>query len=276
MRSVGLVGLGAMGLPMARTLASKSFVVLGHDANPERRSRFDPSTAELMDLQACEAIILSLPNDAIVLDVAGRLLPHLRLDSVVIDTSTVSPQTTRKLAQEARARGIGYVDAPVSGGAAGAATGALLVMCGGDSASIGRARPVLEALARKVVVCGGPGAGNVVKLLNNALCAGQLILAGEALRLAAAGGVAATDFLEAVNAGSGRSAITEVNLPRWVLSGAFDSAFSLGLMAKDVALAASLEGAGPVFAEIAARWKAAAEALGSAEDFNRIVTVQPT
>jgi len=271
MQRIGIVGLGAMGLPMAATLAAKGFAVTGYDANADRRALFAGAAVSLADLAGADVVVLSLPNDRIVDEVVSELLGHLAAGAVVVDTSTVAPETTRSLQASAAAKGIGHVDAPVSGGAAGAAAGTLLVMAGGHAGDIARARPVLDALARKVVVCGGPGAGNVVKLANNMLCAGQLLLAGEALRIAGAGGVAAGDLLEALNAGSGRSAVTEVNLPRWILSGTFDSAFSMALMSKDVGLAASLDGSGALTGEIARRWSEAAAVLGGSADFNRIV-----
>ena len=274
MQRIGVVGLGAMGLPMAGTLARSGFDVIGYDASADRRALFSGAVDSLKRVADREAVVLSLPNDAVVSDVVSALLSVLKSGAVLIDTSTVAPQTTRRLQAEAAARGIGYVDAPVSGGASGAADGALLVMAGGEDDAIATARPVLDALARKVALCGGPGAGNVVKLINNMLCAGQLLLAGEALRMASAGDVAPADLLEALNAGSGRSAITEVNLPRWVLPGTLDSAFTMGLMTKDVELAAGLAGAGALAGEVAARWRAAVGALGAGEDVNRIVEVE--
>ena len=108
------------------------------------------------------------------------------------------------------------------------------------------------------------------------LCAGHLLLAGEALRLADAGNVKADDLLAALNAGSGRSAVTEINLPRWILSGSFDSAFSMALMTKDVGLAAGLQGSGPLAGEIARRWQAATREIGGTEDFNHIVEAKVT
>jgi len=275
MRTVGVVGLGAMGLPMAETLAAAGLAVKGFDLDCGRRALLPGAVDTLAAVAEADAIVLSLPNDGVVKAVAGELLPLLRAGSLLVDTSTVAPQTARAVQADAAARGVGYVDAPVSGGAAGAAAGSLLVMAGGTDDDVARARPVLDPLARLVVHCGGPGAGAVVKLANNMLCAGQLLLAGEALRLADANGVSAEALLDAVNRGSGRSAVTEVNLPRWVLSGTFDSAFSLGLMAKDVTLAEGLSGAGILSAEIARRWREAAETLGAGEDFNRIVLTRP-
>jgi 3-hydroxyisobutyrate dehydrogenase len=135
--------------------------------------------------------------------------------------------------------------------------------------------PVLEALARQVVRCGNPGAGNVTKLVNNLLCAAHLALAGEALALAEAGGLKPAALLSAVNAGSGRSGVTEVNLPRWVLTDSFDSGFSMALMRKDVKLALELAdelGVSPELARAAARfWDESREAVPDTDDFNRMV-----
>ncbi|MEM0905807.1 MAG: NAD(P)-dependent oxidoreductase [Pseudomonadota bacterium] len=271
MDKVAVVGLGAMGLPMAHTLVRKGLTVSGYDLSMDRRAAFEGAVQSLEELPNVDAVLLSLPHDAAVDATVGTLVKHLHSGSVIIDTSTIAPKTARAMSESAKLAGIGYLDAPVSGGAAGAASGSLLMMIGGVAQDVERAAPVTSALTNAVVHCGGPGAGAVVKLANNLLCAGHLVLAGEALRLAEAGGVAPDALLEAVNAGSGRSGVTEVNLPKWVLSGAFDSAFTTGLMAKDVGLAAGAEGAGPIAAELAARWQAAATDLGAEADFNRIV-----
>lgn len=275
MQRIAVIGLGAMGAPMAATLAAAGFEVTGYDRDPARRAALPSAVDTLSALADREAVILSLPNDAIVRDVVGDLFEILPKGALVIDTSTVAAATAQTLAAQAQAAGRHYLDVPVSGGAAGAAAGSLLMMAGGATKDIDRARPVFDALARKLVHCGGPGAGATAKLANNLLCAGQLMLAGEALRLAEGGGVTASALLEAVNAGSGRSAVTEVNLPRWVLSESYDSGFTLGLMAKDVGLAANAPGAGRLAATVASHWTEAADTLGADSDFNRIVTVTP-
>lgn len=272
--NVGVVGLGAMGLPIANTLREAGFAVKGFDVAAERRALLAGAVDDLAALKDADVIVLSLPNDAIVLKVAAELR-HMLDAPLLVDTSTVSPVTARRLADDFAAAGGAYIDAPVSGGTAGAAAGSLLVMVGGDLAPVERAMPVIETLARKVVHCGGPGTGAVVKLANNMLAAGHLLLAGEALRIAKAGDVDADVLLEALNAGTGRSGVTELNLPKWILSGAFDSGFTLGLMAKDVGLAADLAGAGQIAAELAERWRRAAEEMGASTDFNRIVERHP-
>ncbi len=273
---VGVVGLGNMGLPMARTLAASGLAVTGFDAVPARAAAFAPLAPSLAALAAdSRVLLLSLPTSAVVEAVVAEAAPHLPAGALVIDGSTAAPESSRRLQAALAERGLGYVDAPVSGGPAGARDGQLLVMAGGAAADVARAVPLLERLARRVVPCGGPGCGNVVKLVNNLLCAAHLTLAGEALALAEAGGVAPEALLAALNRGSGRSGVSETNLPRWVLSGSFDSGFTMGLMRKDVDLALELadaEGLDPALARATARlWRETQGALDESADFNRMV-----
>jgi 3-hydroxyisobutyrate dehydrogenase len=150
-------------------------------------------------------------------------------------------------------------------------------MVGGRAQALERARPVLDALAAKVVHVGDSGAGAVAKLANNLLCAAHLLTTGEAMGLAKAAGVAPARVLEAVNAASGRSAVSEVNMPRWILSGAFDSGFTMGLMRKDVRLAGRLAAATdaelPLSRAVVELWAASAAALADDADFNRIAAL---
>jgi 3-hydroxyisobutyrate dehydrogenase len=190
---------------------------------------------------------------------------------LVIDTSTADPASTRRLQADAASAGIGFVDAPVSGGPAGAAAGRLLVMLGGAADDADRAEALLAPLARAVVRCGGPGAGNVVKLVNNLRCSAHLLRAGEALRLGQAAGVDPATLAAALAAGSGRSAAIEANLPQWVLNETYDSGFTMALMAKDVRLAEALGDLGPLGAATVGLVQAALAAHGPGADFNRLV-----
>jgi 3-hydroxyisobutyrate dehydrogenase len=263
---VGVVGLGRMGAAMAARLAATSAEVAGFDLDPGKGGLPRPEDA------AAPVVILSLPDGAAVGAALARLLPALPAGAVILDTSTISPLAARENAAQAAAAGLGYLDAPVSGGPAGAAAGTLTVMLGGEAEALDRARPVLDRIAGRVVHVGASGAGQVAKLVNNLLVATHLAVAGEALRIGAAAGVDPAALLPVVNAASGRSAVTEVNLPRWILSGSFDSGFSAGLMRKDVRLAMDLARA--VGAEPAACGRAAAlweeVAVDDAEDFNRL------
>jgi 3-hydroxyisobutyrate dehydrogenase len=273
---IGIVGLGAMGLPIAHTLRAKGYEVIGYDPSHERLAMAPVSAMSVEALIAdCSIILLSLPSSKEVETVvAGQILPHARSGLMVIDCSTADPRSTRMLHEACTAAGVGFVDAPLSGGPKGAAEGRLLVMAGGAARDVERAMPVLEAMARRVVRCGGPGAGHVVKLVNNMLCAAHLALAGEALRLGEAAGVDAATLVEALNAGSGRSGVTEVNMPAWILSGAFDSGFTMGLMRKDVKLAhdvaVALGALGPMSERAAELWRESAATLDNAQDFNRM------
>ena len=282
---VGVVGLGRMGLAMAVTLQRAGLAVTGFDIAAAVRERAVGEgvavTASLAELLAKTPVVLaSLPDDRAVTDLvvgAGGLLegPAGRL---LIDTSTVEPATSRRLAEQLRAVDHAMLDAPVSGGPAGAAAGTLTVMVGGSEADLARAAPIFVAIAHKVVHVGPCGAGAVAKLVNNLLCAAHLLTNGEAMRLAEAAGVPAERVLEAVNAASGRSAVSEVNLPRWILSGTFDSGFTMGLMRKDVRLAGRLleasNLAAPMSRAVIGRWAASAEHLPDDADFNRIAAVE--
>ncbi len=277
-----VIGLGQMGLGMATTLAGKGFTVVGFDVAEGSRQRataagiaVKPSLADAV--AGTQAIILSLPLAAHVAEVVeGRkgVLTVAGKGTIIIDTSTSEASVSRTLAAACAAKGIGFLDAPVSGGPAGAKAGTLTMMIGGDAAHVTAAQTVLDAIAAKVIHVGASGAGNVAKLVNNLLVAVNLLTVSEAMRLSEAAGVPTADVLKVVNAASGRSAVSEVNYPRWIQSGTFDSGFTMGLMRKDVRLAQALiaeTGLDLPLAELAARaWKASAERLADGEDFNRV------
>ena len=283
--SIGVVGLGNMGLPMAVTLVRAGFAVVGFDLSAERRAlaaaqgiRAVAEVAVL--LRAVDAVVSSLPHgrdvEALVLTPAG-LLERRDRRVMLVDTSTADPGTSRRLAALLEEAGHGHLDAPVSGGPAGAATGQLTMMIGGAEADFAAAQPVLAALSAKAVHVGPSGAGNVAKLINNMLVAAHLITNGEAFRLAEAAGVKAEAVLQVVNAATGRSAVSEVFFPKWILPAGFDSGFSAGLMRKDVGLAAELAreiGIDlPLSATVAALWAGSREAVPDAADFTRIAAL---
>jgi 3-hydroxyisobutyrate dehydrogenase len=283
MATVGVVGLGNMGRGMALTLRRGGHRVLGCDALAAARERLAGEGIETFASVAplcAEAglVILSLPTAAIVEAVvagADGVLAHGRPGLLVADTSTSHPETTRRLAQQLAGAGMAMIDAPVSGGPKAAHAGTMTMVMGGAEADVARAMPVLEHLSKVRVHVGPVGAGHVAKIVNNLLCAAHLLTAAEALRIAQAADVDPERLLEGLNAGSGRSGVTMVNLPTWVLNGAFDSGFTMGLMRKDVRLAAQFVAELgldlPMAADTARIWAASAAALGDGEDFNRIV-----
>ena len=286
-QSVGVVGLGNMGLPMAPVLAKAGFRVSGFDLSADRlalaaRSGITPVAELATLLREVDAVVSSLPlarDVEAVLTTPDALLARRDRRVVVVDTSTAAPPPSRRLAARLAAAGHGHLDAPVSGGPSGAADGALTFMLGGTAADVAAARPLLDAMAAKVVHVGPSGAGNVAKLINNMLVAAHMITTGEAIRLAEAAGVDAQAALDVVNAATGRSGISEVHFPRWIMSDRFDSGFSAGLMRKDVGLAAELaDETGldlPLSREVARLWLDDRTTVPDAEDFTRMAGFRP-
>ncbi|TNC14097.1 NAD(P)-dependent oxidoreductase [Methylobacterium terricola] len=291
MRTIGVIGLGNMGRGMALSLHRRGFAVIGYDPAPGAR---EASAADGIAVaegpralwQACEAVVLSLPTpevvEAVLLGADGPLHGAKAGDAkpglLVIDTSTSDPAVTRRIAAALEPAGIDLVDAPVSGGPKGAHAATLTMVIGGSDAAVARAEPVLAAMSATRVHVGGVGAGHVTKLANNLLCAAHLITAAEAVRMAKDAGVDPERLLAGINAGSGRSGVTQVNFPTWVLTGAFDSGFTMKLMRKDVRLAESLIGALaldlPLSGQVGQLWRDSAEVAPDDADFNAIVKLQ--
>lgn len=268
---IGLVGLGQMGGAMLRRLSEQGQAVRGFDLDPDlREAALSPCTGAA-DV-AAPLVILSLPHARAVESVLAELLPCMPRGSVIADTSTLEPAAARLFSAMAAGGGVAYLDTPVSGGPAGAASGQLSMMVGGDGEALEQARPGLALLAARIIHIGASGAGQVAKLANNLLVATHLAAAAEALRMAAAAGVLPGAILPVINAASGRSAATEVNWPRWIETGAFDSGFTAGLMRKDVRLALGLAGemavSLTVCAAAATLWESSA--VPDAADFNRV------
>ncbi len=280
---IGLIGCGRMGGAMAARLAETGAGPICWDADPSARDRAAAAghtvAQSMAEAAGTDLLILSLPNAAIVEAAMAEAAPALGPGAIVLDTTTSEPAMSRKMAAKGAAEGWVFLDGPVSGGPTGARAGAMTMLVGGDEDALEAIRPTLERLTARIVHVGGPGAGHAAKIANNMLCAANLSLVAEAVRLAEGAGVAPEKLLEGINAGSGRSAVSEVNFPRWVLSDAFDSGFTMGLMRKDVALAVALaEETGtdtPAFSPIAQLWADSADHLPDDADFNEITKAAP-
>ena len=268
----GVIGLGAMGGAMVGRLLGQGVVPAVWDSSPQALARAVAAGARAVELPADDIVLLSLPNDGAVATTLAALWPALPAGAVIVDTSTISPIAARGFAAEAAARGVAYLDAPVSGGPAGAAAGNLTMMIGGAAAALEKARPVLALLTGRIVHVGDSGAGQVAKLVNNLLLATHLVCAAEALRLGRMAGLDPAALLPVLNAATGRSAATEVNWPRWIASGTFDSGFSAGLMRKDARLALELAAAvgAPLSACAAAVAAWTASAVPDDAEFNSV------
>jgi 3-hydroxyisobutyrate dehydrogenase len=277
---VGFIGLGQMGAPMATRLAEAGYQVQGYDVRQDaarnwaERVGASPAATLAASAAGAAAVILMLPDSAVVRRVLDSLLPILAPGTVVIDMSSSEPAVTRELAAEASRHGVTLVDAPVSGGVAGAVGGRLTIMAGGTPGDVQRVRGLLDVLGARVVHVGDVGAGHAVKALNNLLSATHLLATSEAMAAAAEFGLDVPTVLEAINAGSGRSGSTENKWPNIIVPRTFDSGFSLRLMLKDMRIALGLAESAGTRARLSAAatglWAEAAEAPGDDADHTEI------
>lgn len=278
---ITIIGLGQMGGNMALTLQKAGFSVTGTDVSPATRQNLADkglSVFEPDNLPAADVYLLSLPTSAHVREVIENspgLLKNATRGSVIVDCSTSDPEVTRELAKAVIDAGLEWLDAPVSGGPKGAANGKLGMLLGGDAATIERVLPMLEAVSAKCTHVGGPGSGHVVKLANNYLCAAHLLTTAEAVAMAARAGVSPEACLAGINSGSGRSAVSEVNFPEWILSERYDSGFTMGLMRKDLRLAneaaQKLNVPAGLLQAVVDAWHANSQQPADDADFNCIV-----
>jgi 3-hydroxyisobutyrate dehydrogenase len=283
-RRIAVIGLGAMGGAMASTLHKAGWEVTGFDPFDGARAAAEAAgiatTANLDDVAGTPYAVLSLPAASIVETTVPQLLAEPGTIAIV-DTTTSEPATSKKMAELAEAKGAAFLDAPVSGGRDGAATGSLSAFVGATDAALAAAEPVLLALTGgKYSHIGGPGSGNVVKLLNNVLAAANLVSVGEALGVAKAYGIDPAKAAASISEASGGSKVSAAMYPNWVLTGSHDSGFSMGLMARDAALAVDVAaqiGEKPLLlAAVASQWQEALAVLGPRADFTEIArTVAP-
>lgn len=278
--TVGFIGLGNMGWPMARNLARAGFGLVVRDADPARQRCF----AEEQDCRAAahaaafrdaEMVVAMLPTGRIVrevmLDWDGGIGRALQRGALVIDMSSSEPTGTRSLGRALGAHGVTLVDAPVSGGVPKAEAGTLAIMIGGDDdAAIGRVRPLLEAMGEKLFHTGPLGSGHAMKALNNYVAAAGFTAAAEALIVGSKFGLDPAVMVEILNASTGRNFSTQYTFKEHVLPRTFATGFALGLLAKDVGIAAELAEAigadAPVCRLLKERWADALAALGGNVD----------
>jgi 3-hydroxyisobutyrate dehydrogenase len=276
---VGFVGLGRMGTPMAGRLAAGGVVVRAFDSSAAALAGLgDTVTAVGSAAEVAEGasvVILMLPDSGVVESVVdGGLLAALEPGTLLVDMSSSEPLRTRALAARVADAGATLVDAPVSGGVAGARAATMSIMIGADAATAGRLEPLFALMGRPRRV-GDVGAGHALKALNNLMSAAHLLASSEALLAGTRFGLDPEVMLEVVNGSSGRSNSTETKWPQHVVTGTFGSGFTAGLMAKDVRIALGLLDAtgveGGVAREVSERWEAAVALLGPDADHTEIV-----
>ncbi len=276
---ISFLGLGAIGTPMAARVAARHELTVWNRTGaraaafaaqyPCRVAATPRAAAE-----GAEVVITCLPTSGDVealLDGTDGLAAGLADGALFIDCTSGDAATSRRLAERLAARGVTYVDAPVSGGTNGAESGTLAVMVGGSQAAFDRARPILECFGQRIERIGPVGSGDALKAVNNALLAANILAVGEGLAALVKAGVPAAKALEIINASSGRSFVSEVLVPTRVLNGSWPRTFRLALLDKDVRIAAGLleeTGVeGPVLQLVSQQFREARARLGEGADY---------
>ena len=284
-RRVGFVGIGNMGWPMAARLVQAGFEVTAADAAPGRAEAFAADVGgraadSVADAARSDALVTMLPTSAHVAEVVRQAAGVLRAGALVIDMSSGVPAVTRSLAADLAGRGIGLIDCPVSGGVARARTGELAIMAGGDAGELRRAAPVLGAMSASVHHCGGVGAGQAMKALNNLVSAGGFLIGVEALLIGQRFGLDPALMVDVLNSATGMNHSTQRKFKQFVLSRRFDSGFGLDLMVKDLSIALEIGRKGQTPTPFAALcrelWSSAAALLGPGQDHTAAARLSET
>ncbi len=283
--TVGFVGLGNMGWPMAARLAAAGFRLRLFDRDAARRDGCAaacagrPVDSPAAAARGAGALITMLPDGAtvrrVVLDDPAPAAAGLAAGALLIDMGSSAPTGTRALGEALAGRGIEVVDAPVSGGVKRAVAGTLAIMAGGEARAIARASPLFRALGERVFETGRLGSGHAMKAINNLVSGAGLVAAAEGLLIGARFGLDPGVMVDVMNASTARNNATENKFRQFVLSRGFDAGFTLELMLKDIATAIQLAQAtgtpAPFGEACQALWMAARQALDDGADHTEVV-----
>lgn len=283
---VGFIGIGNMGWPMAGHIAAGGFPLAVYDLDSEKCSRFATehncaAARSLAELAENDVIITMLPTGQIVRDVYlaaenGALVKALRPGTIAVDMSSSEPMGTRELGKALERSDVILLDAPVSGAVPRAKTGTLAIMiAGNDKAAIERVKPVLSTMGKQLFDVGPLGTGHAMKALNNYIAAAGYTAVAEALLIGERFGLDQNKMVDILNVSTGRNFSTEFMIKEQVIGKKFSTGFALGLMAKDVRIAADLgEAVGldaPVSRLMRERWAHARERLGATRDTSEAI-----
>ncbi len=256
MSVVAFLGLGNMGGPMAANLLAAGHAVQGFDPVPAAREAAKANGASVFDTGAeavagADVVITMLPNGALVKSCYAEILPVATPGALFIDSSTISVDDAREVHKQAAEHGFAQLDAPVSGGVKGAVAGTLAFMVGGPDEAVAAARPILDAMAGKIIHCGAAGAGQAAKVCNNMVLAVQQIAVGEAFVLAEKLGLDKQSLFDVITGATGNCWAVHTNcpvpgpVPTSPANNDFKPGFATALMNKDLGLAmAAVESSG--------------------------------
>ena len=241
----GVIGLGAMGAPMARHLAGAGLLSVLWNRSADKATQLGkelqvPVAENIGELtRHCNIVLICVSADDDVVEVIDSLLPDIAENSIVIDTSTISPSTAVKMAERLAAKNVHFVDAPVSGGVEGAINGTLSVMAGGDSADMLRIQPVLKALSSTVTHMGPVGSGQATKAVNQVIVGGVAEAVCEALALSEKLNLPSERLLSVLGAGAAGSWFLE-HRGHSMLDNRFEKGFKQALLLKDLKIIRAL------------------------------------
>ncbi|MEZ6070574.1 MAG: NAD(P)-dependent oxidoreductase [Pirellulales bacterium] len=283
--TVGFIGLGTMGRPMAHNLLKAGFPLVFSARRDDVAAEMTAAGATRADTPAdvtaaASHVVTIVTADAQVREVAlgpAGIIESAAAGKYLIDMSTVSPETSRALGAALAPHGMAVIDAPVSGGPWGAESATLTIMCGGDAADFAACRPVLDALGKNIHHLGPLGAGQTVKLVNQLLGAGIMALIGEGMTLARAAGVDLDELISVVETSSGGSTLFSARARKFVYEGHYQPGFMTRLLQKDLTLALDIaRGLGVPTPLASAAWQQYAEAINAGyadEDFASVAKI---
>ena len=278
---IGFIGLGAMGYPMARHLAKEHEVIVWN-RTPEKAERHarDHGTKlakALADTATADVIITMLPTSKEVDEIVDKLLPHVKRGSLWIDATSGDPNVSRETARRLVAKGVDFVDAPVTGAIVGAENASLTIMIGGSKEAFERAKDILRLNGKTIIHVGDVGSGHAIKVLTNSIMGATVWMTAECLLLAKRLGIDIKTALAVTNAGSGRSNASENLLPMRLVEGKWPLVFKLAHHDKDIRIAASLahqlHASTPMLALTSQLFTAALNELGDKADYIEVAKI---
>ncbi len=238
-KTLGYIGMGVMGFPMASNLLKKSGCpVIGFDVFEQARQRFIDAGGQAVDntdeiIDKCEIIFLCLPSNELVKSNVEAILEKGKAGTIIVDMGSTAPGIIRELSPKAAEKGITLIDSPVSGGETGAIAGTLVIMCGGDKAKFDEVEPLLHCMGSTVTYMGQSGCGSVAKLANNMIVGCNLIAVSEAFAFAKKAGLDPQVLFDAIKGGFAQNAVMDIKVPK-IISRDFTPSARIAVHYKDI------------------------------------------